>query len=406
MNMIESFAWIVAASATTDGLLLLAVLFWPSAPATESSATARRVGVRRLVRALLIVGVVFGVKIVISTFFGVHQFGWIRMAYIDLVVMIPATSAIVLLSEAVRSTDRRRCAPAMSALACVGLLGAPVGYYASYVEPYRLQLEKADVDVGGRVVVRSPIRIGVLADIQTDRVGDYERHAIDRLMAERPDIVLLPGDLLQCTRREYAAQIDEMREVVKRLDAPGGAYFVEGDVDRMDRLTPLFWATPVRLLMNEMVETRVGDQRVLIGGVELRYNSPEAVALIRRLSEAPRMGRIKILLAHRPDVIYELPKDADIDLVVAGHTHGGQVVIPGFGPLITMSGTPRDVAGGGLHELNGAQIYVSRGVGMERGLSPPLRFFCPPEISLLTLTGRRDAVMPPDTAVSLASQGN
>ncbi|HPF38029.1 MAG TPA: metallophosphoesterase [Phycisphaerae bacterium] len=400
MNMIELFTWIVAVSAITDGLLLLAVLYWPSAPAPDASSTAHRVGVRRLARALLIVGLVFGVKVVVSTFFGVHQFGWIRMAYVDLVVMIPATSAMVLLSEAVRPRDRRRCAPAMRALACVGLLGAPVGYYASCVEPYRLRLERADVDVGERAVVKAPIRVGVLADIQTNRVSDYERNAIDRLMAERPDIVLLPGDLLQCTRHEYAAQIDEMRDVVKRLDAPGGAYFVEGDVDRMDRLTPLFWATPVRVLMNEMVETRVGDQRVLIGGVELRYNSPDAVALIRRLSETPRLGRIKILMAHRPDVIYALPKDADIDLVVAGHTHGGQVVVPGFGPLITLSDTPRDVAGGGLHELNGAQIYVSRGVGMERGLSPPLRFFCPPEISLLTLTGL------PDAAVSLTRQAN
>ncbi|HTE06996.1 MAG TPA: metallophosphoesterase, partial [Planctomycetota bacterium] len=74
-----------------------------------------------------------------------------------------------------------------------------------------------------------------------------------------------------------------------------------------------------------------------------------------------------------------------VDLVVAGHTHGGQVRLPWIGPLITLTAVPRAVAGGGLHELNGTPLYVSRGVGHEQGDAPRVRFLCPPEISLLTL---------------------
>ena len=82
----------------------------------------------------------------------------------------------------------------------------------------------------------------------------------------------------------------------------------------------------------------------------------------------------------------DLPADTRVDLVVAGHTHGGQLRLPGLGPLVTASNVPRRVGGGGLHRLGGSRrVYVSRGVGMERGQAPRMRFLCPPEVSLLTL---------------------
>ena len=86
-------------------------------------------------------------------------------------------------------------------------------------------------------------------------------------------------------------------------------------------------------------------------------------------------------------MIFDVPPSSRIDLVVAGHTHGGQVVVPGFGPIITLSGVPRAVAAGGLHEMNGNRIYVSRGAGSEQGQAPRIRLFCPPEVSILELVG-------------------
>jgi predicted MPP superfamily phosphohydrolase len=74
-----------------------------------------------------------------------------------------------------------------------------------------------------------------------------------------------------------------------------------------------------------------------------------------------------------------------VDLVLAGQTHGGQVQVPLVGPLTTASGVPREVAAGGLHRLDGTRIYVSRGVGVERGQAPRLRLGAVPEVSLITL---------------------
>ncbi len=72
--------------------------------------------------------------------------------------------------------------------------------------------------------------------------------------------------------------------------------------------------------------------------------------------------------------------------MVAGHTHGGQVQLPIVGPLTIASRVPRSVGAGGLHDLRGRTIYVSRGVGVERGQAPRLRLGAPPEVAIVTLS--------------------
>ena len=96
-------------------------------------------------------------------------------------------------------------------------------------------------------------------------------------------------------------------------------------------------------------------------------------------------GTVRILMSHRPDTVLGLPADADVDLTVAGHTHGGQISLPVVGPLITLTNVPRAVAAGGVHRVNGNQIYVSPGIGMERGHAPQVRFGVPPTVGIVDL---------------------
>jgi hypothetical protein len=91
------------------------------------------------------------------------------------------------------------------------------------------------------------------------------------------------------------------------------------------------------------------------------------------------------VLGHSPDYVLGLRDGPRIELAFAGHTHGGQIVVPFFGPPLTLSRVPRHIAAGGLHELGRVFVHVSRGVGMERGSAPQIRFLCPPEICVLTL---------------------
>ena len=88
---------------------------------------------------------------------------------------------------------------------------------------------------------------------------------------------------------------------------------------------------------------------------------------------------------HYPVPVLSLTPGTTIDLILSGHTHGGQVALPRLGPLVTASDVPRVVAAGGLHVVDGHPIYVSTGVGLERGQAPQLRFGVPPSVALITI---------------------
>jgi predicted MPP superfamily phosphohydrolase len=113
-----------------------------------------------------------------------------------------------------------------------------------------------------------------------------------------------------------------------------------------------------------------------------RERNPERLARI--FAAAPSADH-RIVISHSPDFVAAMP--FDVELVLAGHTHGGQVVIPFFGPPKTAIRLPRRYAGG-LNDYGGTPLHVSRGIGMERGFEIPVRFLCPPEVCILDLTLR------------------
>jgi predicted MPP superfamily phosphohydrolase len=139
------------------------------------------------------------------------------------------------------------------------------------------------------------------------------------------------------------------------------------------------------ILDDETVEVDVGDRRLRLGGNRLDYRTPAAATLRRELAGAPDDGTVRLLVAHRPDAVLDLPAGSRVDLTIAGHTHGGQVVVPGFGPPLTLTGVPRHVARGGLHEVGGNAIYVSTGVGLERAQAPQVRLFSRPSVGIVDL---------------------
>ena len=213
---------------------------------------------------------------------------------------------------------------------------------------------------------------------------------MQKVNALEPDLILIAGDLLQnyYDREAYARELPAMKDWLNRLEAKHGVYFVRGDVD--DEAEELVEGVDIVFLKDQKTEPlRIRDRLVTIGDVELEYYQPSSAALIRQLETEEGYDDIRILLAHRPGAseigLTDQKGQSRIDLVVAGHTHGGQVSIPFFGPPITLSVVPRHVAAGGLHWHSRRNVYVSRGVGMERNHAPRLRLNCRPEITLLTL---------------------
>lgn len=391
---------------------LLVALGWAIAVAAVVvlSGGTRVVGARKpgstasgagLTLADLLIGAVMGIVVYVGALVFAHRmlrmtvFGSMSITYLVLVVGVPLAAAGVLAGVAVRRRrarvdDAGRFASRPALIISVGgLLLAPLGFYATHVEPAMLEVTRpAPVEVAELRAGGSTITVGVLTDLQTPEIGDRERAAVDELMAADPDIVLLPGDVIQSTNTTFDRELPALRELLSRLDAPGGVFLVGGDVDKpLDRLPRMVESTGVRYLADEVVTTTVDDRTVTIGGIGVDYRSPEAEAVVEQLESKPGDDDIRILLSHRPDPVLALSPDSRIDLQVSGHTHGGQVAIPFIGPLLTMSSVPRHLGAGGLHQLDGNAIFIGRGVGLERGSAPQVRFGVRPDIGVLTITG-------------------
>jgi uncharacterized protein len=342
----------------------------------------------RLALALLLAAAIHAMKAPVLLVSGVHLFGLVHLAYLDLLVVPP------LIAVGTYVVDHRRSAPwarhplAMWATALVAIATPITGAYATFVEPFDLRLETTRVPLMQSRRPARPIRVGVLADIQTAHVTAHEHAAVDRLMAERPDVILLPGDLFHGGPGTLDGELAALRALLGKLSAPGGVFFVLGDAERgRARDVPRMLAgTAVRVLVNQAHRTVIHGRPVTIAGIQLDWRAPGAAALMDSL-EAPGEDDIRILVSHRPDPVLDLPRPTRIDLLVAGHTHGGQVRLPLWGPPLILSQVPRAVGAGGFHLVDGRPIYVSRGVGHEGGQAPRIRFLCPPEVSLLLLGG-------------------
>lgn len=273
------------------------------------------------------------------------------------------------------------------AIVFAAVAAAMLGVYvdAYHVEPRLLFVRRFTVDRSAPGEAARTIRILHLSDIQTDAVGAHEEEALRRGLAERPDLIVMTGDYVEDAlgRPTEAQAARDLRALMARigLAAPLGVFATDGDAGLSCRET--LAGTPVRCLVDESVAVALpdGDSLVVTGLSRTRGRERDPRWLARLLEGGPS-GSHRIVISHAPDFVDALP--VKVDLVLAGHTHGGQVVIPFFGPPVTASRLPRRFAGG-LHDYAGIPLHVSRGVGMERAYSPPVRFLCPPEIGVIDL---------------------
>jgi predicted MPP superfamily phosphohydrolase len=257
-------------------------------------------------------------------------------------------------------------------LALVGLLLAlsswAVALDAFVVEPRRLDVSTVQLHSSK---VSRPLRIGVVADLQTDRIGKHERRALERALRAAPDLLLLTGDYLHAPASDHRRLGGELRALLDELDfrAPLGAYAVRGNTE-LNAWPELFAGTEVTPWL-ETATLDVGE--IALTGLDL-WDSFDRTLLLEPAD------RFHVVFGHAPDFALGL---SGADLLIAGHTHGGQVRLPIIGPLLTFSRVPRAWASGVTELPGGGTLVVSRGVGMERGRAPRMRFLCPPEIVII-----------------------
>lgn len=319
-------------------------------------------------RQHLALSVVFGGLAFTAVTLGVLAFGgsgfavlrawcWLLFAHAPIVLLTAAASA---------PSPRQRTAAALAA----ALLLA-VGVDAFFVEPRWLRVRTELVPVPG---LAEPMRLVVLSDVQTDNVGAFERSVFERATGLGGDAILLPGDFVQARPSDRAAQVAAFRALLPLLRAPLGVWAVGGNAETEAFADELFGGTHVR--------ATVDTHREDLGPFTLTALS-FADGFDPDLTLAPADGP-HVVFAHGPD--FALSDRVSADLLVAGHTHGGQVRLPGFGPPLTLTHVPREAASGTPTVTpGGGTLIVSRGIGMERGPAPRLRFLCRPEILVIDL---------------------
>lgn len=276
----------------------------------------------------------------------------------------------------------RRLWLATGAGVAAGLAG-----YAFLVEPRWLQVVRPTVHVRRMPPALEGLRIGLLSDLhlQAGSSPSLVRRAANRIMAERPDLIALTGDFA-----EDDAGLRMVVDALSHLRAPLGVFAVPGNHDHKAENGIEAWeravaASPaIEDLTNRSVVLQHRGARVCVAGVDDLYEGRPELVL-----PPPEARDLTLLLAHTPDQAEQCRRRYDaVDLIVSGHTHGGQVRFPLVGAPVN-SAEHEDLYEQGLRRRPWTQVYTSRGIGTS-GLH--VRFMARPEVTVITLTRRARTV--------------
>lgn len=245
---------------------------------------------------------------------------------------------------------------------------------SAVAEAYRF-----DVHETSRTLTRplEPLRVALLCDLHYGpfvRAGSVEAW-VEATLAGRPDLVLIVGDLVD---RAVGTDASALVATLGRLRAPLGVYATWGNHDHSSRLDLERFEAELAAVGIEVLTNsgRVVGGLFLAGIDDWRAGTPDlSTALAGRPTDLPCL-----LMSHNPDALPHVP--TDVDLTLAGHTHGGQVRLPGVGPLYTSSAYGRRFVEGWVR--GPALGYVSRGLGVGW---LPVRVDCRAELTLIDLDG-------------------
>jgi uncharacterized protein len=271
-------------------------------------------------------------------------------------------------------------------LRLTGVFGAAAGVsvasaaYGFGVEPNQLQVERITIPLARLPGAFDGFTIVQLSDLHYGPyvTAEHISHAITTANALQPDLIVLTGDLVNMSWH----YIEPCMEIISKLNAPSGVYAVLGNHDywigNLGVLLKTLNKTGIELLRNESIPLTRGRSTMYLLGIDDLWQ--ELADLRATLTNVPH-NACKIALMHEPDFA-DVAAQAEIDLQLSGHSHGGQVRLPFIGPLILPKygeKYPMGLARVG----NFTQVYTSRGVG---SLPPAVRINCPPEITHITLT--------------------
>jgi predicted MPP superfamily phosphohydrolase len=248
------------------------------------------------------------------------------------------------------------------------LLTIPISIliYSLFFGPYQLESTYHEVTIGKN---GKSLLVAHITDLHTKGFGKIEQKLLNTLQSEKPDIIFLTGDI-----STPGGTIEGYEEVLSKLKAPQGVYFVQGNWEYWEPISELGSI----LKRNGIVDLtnksqKLNDDLWLVGLDDQLAGSPN----LEVFNKVPKEARI-LSLFHSPISFENIKEESDLSF--AGHSHGGQIRFPLIGALWTPEGTGKYDAG--WFKEGRGKMYVSRGLGNS---ILPARFFCRPEVAYIRI---------------------
>ncbi|MDE1177264.1 MAG: metallophosphoesterase [Edaphobacter sp.] len=270
-----------------------------------------------------------------------------------------------------------------------GVTAAGLAFYAGEIERHVIDKVETSIRIDNLPAAFHGFRIAQISDIHLDEFTEplFLEYVVKRVNDLKPDLVLATGDFITRGSLTFLASNHaayRCAEILSTLKAPQ-TYAILGNHDasvNSQLVIDALATAKIPVLVNRYVAIERGSSRLWLAGTDdIAAGHPD---LDKTLPENPDVP--VILMVHEPDYadrVVAHPRGNIVDLMLSGHSHGGQVRMPFYGPLILPPMGQKYVEG--HFRLGHMQLYVNRGIG---AVGLPFRFNCPPEITLHTLLPR------------------
>ena len=256
----------------------------------------------------------------------------------------------------------------------VGVAATPAAWYGAVYEPKDIEIVRRRVMIPKLPSKLQGMTAVQISDLHLKGGGDIKSEIVDKVRGLKPGMIFFTGDLI-----DNQSAMGDAVDIFRSWDPPGGIWAVPGNwdhtatEDHVDILESRLKDAKVQMLQNKSAQLETG---LWIAGVDDPSGWHDDMA--EAIRDIPT-GSARILLAHSPDVVHGI-EDAKFGLILAGHTHGGQVNLPFFSGAWLKDGPARDYVQG-MYSVNGSPLYVNRGIGTT---TLPIRIGARPEITHFT----------------------
>jgi uncharacterized protein len=294
------------------------------------------------------------------------------------VILAVYAAEVSLIINAVKSRRRGQGAPkrfwsagavVIHSLAVIGVLCA---LYGHFIEPYWIDVKK--IEIPSAKIHQANVRVVQITDTHCTIRPLNEKKMVEIINSLKPDVIVFTGDSANNKRG-----LARFKQTMKQLDARLGKVAVRGNVDCLKFPgADIFDGTGfVELDANEVEFKKYGDC-IRIAGV-----GPEKSDKFADTLKTVPADCFSVFLYHFPDLVEDL-NGLNVDLYLAGHIHGGQIALPFYGAMLTLSKYGKKYESGEYKVAN-TILYVNRGLGLAAGPNPKMRFFARPEITVFDL---------------------